>query len=85
MPLDDGFGLDYGQRILPVVLGSRQNDPQRSVSVRQLRSFDIPLEDIELMTECEVLQNESLVGFQRRQQRAEKIGNHGSYDIIASS
>ena len=56
VPSDDGLGLDEGQRLSPVGPDSGQNDPQGSVSVRQAGSFRVPLEDIELMAECEVLQ-----------------------------
>ena len=56
MPPDNGLGLDNGQPISPVGPDSGQDDPKGPVSVRQAGSFRVPLEDIELMAECEVLQ-----------------------------
>jgi len=62
VPPNDGVRLDHDQPTSPVGPNSRQDDPQGSISIRQAGSFGIPLEDIELMTECEVLQDQCTVG-----------------------
>jgi hypothetical protein len=77
-----GWTTLSGRRVGP---DSRQNDPQRPVANRQAGPFRIPLQDIELMTEREVLQNQRTVGPQRREQRAEKDEYQAIHDTIISA
>jgi hypothetical protein len=72
LPLDDGLGLDEGQRPSPIGPDSRKDDQKGPVSVQ----------DIELVTEREVFQDQRAMELQGRQQRAEQDENHRGYDTM---
>lgn len=69
MPPDDGLGLDEGKRLSPVGPDSGQYDPQRSIPIGQGQSVGIPLQNIELMTQREVLEDQRPSRPERREQR----------------
>jgi hypothetical protein len=79
---DDVLGLDESERILPVGAESGEDDPESSVSVRQVGPFSIPLKDIELVPEREVLQDQRAAGPQGREERSEKDEYHRGNDIM---
>ena len=58
MPADDGLGLDDYEGSHPAAPCPRQQDPERSVDVRQPRSRIALLVEGELLTEREVLDGE---------------------------
>jgi hypothetical protein len=64
---------------------SQQENPEGSISIREVGPFCVSFQDFELMPERKVFQDQCAVGPQRGEQRAEKDEYHGSYDIIKSS
>jgi hypothetical protein len=82
VPSDDGVGLDESERHSPVGPDPRQDHPEGSIPIRQARPFGIPLQDVELMSKREVLQDQRAVGLHRREQRSEKDEYHTGYDMM---
>jgi hypothetical protein len=70
VPPDDDLRLDDGERFSPVGPESGKQDPECPVSVDQAGPFGVPLQDIELMTKREVLQDQRTAGLQCREKRA---------------
>jgi hypothetical protein len=82
LPLDDGLGLDNGQRLSPIGPNTREDDAQGSVSVRQAGPFSIALQDTELVAKNEVLQQQRAMGLQGREERSEKDEYQRGYDMM---
>ncbi len=55
VPSDDGLGLHDGEYLGPVRPDPGQQDPEESVALLQMRTFDRPLQDSDLLPQCEIL------------------------------
>ena len=60
MPADDRVRLHEDQRVLPVLERASHQDPEHPIAVVDLRSRHRSLQHGELMSQCEVLGDESL-------------------------
>ncbi len=58
MPADDGLGLDDGERLLPSRPAAAQDNPEDAIGRAETRPRLLPLEDSELLSEREVLQDQ---------------------------
>ena len=58
VPTDDGFGFDDGEHFRPVSANPGEQDPEESVAVFQMRTFDRTLQDSNLLPQCEILESQ---------------------------
>jgi hypothetical protein len=77
--------LDEGERLSPIAPEPRQEDPEGSISNREVGLFGVSIQDIELMPERKVFQGQCAVGPQGRDEGVKKGEYHRSDDITESS
>ena len=58
MPSDHGFGLDDDKRLPPALPGTAEEDPDHAVAVLQCRALPAAAENLELVTEGNVLEDQ---------------------------
>ena len=66
VPSDDSFGTNNGERIAPVLPDAGKHDQYEAVAFLQADPGSEALQDIELMTQSEVLKGEALSGSKYR-------------------
>jgi hypothetical protein len=62
MPADDGFGLDNGQVTPPVSPESAKEHPERAIGGSEPWPSRSPLQDLELVSQGEVLEGQMSTG-----------------------
>jgi hypothetical protein len=62
---NDGLGLNDGQRTTPIGPSSLQENPEQSIPVLDARALISTAENLELMTDGDVLEDQRFAGAKR--------------------
>ncbi len=76
MPSDDGFWFHERERHGPVCPDPGEQDPEESVALFQVRTFDRTMQDSDLLAQCEILEGQLSVGCQHGNQSSEQRRDH---------
>jgi hypothetical protein len=71
VPLDDGVGLDHQDGVAPAAPESGQEHPQGAVPLLQFGTAATAVEDLDLMSQGEVLDDEELTGLNTGDERSQ--------------
>ena len=72
VPSDDGLRFHDGERVSPARPDSGQQHPEEAVALLQMRTFDGPPQDRDLLPKCEILKGQLSVGRQNGNQGSEQ-------------